>query len=957
MKSFFKILAAALLLCAFAASCGGDSTESEPEPAPTPSVPEPDDKGDKIVISENTDLSPTISQDGESKIVRFTAKKPWQASVNDTRAAADWLHVSPASGEAGEAELTITAERNETTDDRVGYVKIVSGDSSVSISVTQKQRDALTVSPSKRTLDAPETEFEIEVRANIQFEVEVKADWIEQITTRAMTTTVLKFKAKRNVGEERTGSIVIRSGDQSETITITQEKGDFIVDTAQFHIDASAQSVSAKVRANIDFEVTPQAAWIHYNPTRAMTSYTLGFDIDENTTGKERTGEVTVSSGGKSETITIVQSDVAFEVEFDKTEVSREGGIVTATVKSNMEYAIVLPNGVDWLTCVDTRALTTRTHQFKIEANPAVESRSAIIQFVYQSEKGEATKQVTITQQAADICVDGTLYELDANGGQVTVSVQGNTASASDLKYQITQGAEWIHHTETRAVTAQFTFNIDKNATGNPREGEIEFSLPDKAGTKVRIVQSATAADDIVYFPDANFKANLVANFDINKDGEISVYEASLITEIDCHGRDIQSLEGIVYCTSLTKLDCGGNQLTTLGVSKNTALTFLDCSWSQLTTLDVSKNTALTYLSCGRNPLNSLDVSKNTALELLGCDGSGLTSLDVSKNTALEVLLCTYGHLTNLNISGCSALRQLNCEGNQLTSLDVSGCPALAHFMCFDNQLVALDVSKNTALETLGCERNQLTSLDVSKNTVLGTLMCDGNPIEMLNLGEVNPGLHLDYGGLVSSTKLKVRGTKITDLNVSKNKLQSLDVSECPALRDLDCSDNQLTTLDVSNNTVLTYLSCSKNSLTTLDLSNNTKLERLSCNNNPLTTLDLSGCSALTWLQCFNNQLTTLDVSKNTTLIYLECSDNQLTTLDVSNNTALTYLGCGSNQLTTLDVSKTHLGYSTASYPLDCSPMSTLQTLYLKTGWEIKYINVDRSISYIPEQTEILYKD
>ncbi len=425
MKPFFKILAAALLLCAFAASCGGDSTESEPEPAPTPSVPEPDDKDDKIVISENTDLSPTISQDGESKTIRFTAKKPWQASVNDTRAAADWLHVSPASGEAGEAELTITAERNETTDDRVGYVKIVSGDSSVSISVTQKQRDALTVSPSKRTLDAPETEFEIEVRANIQFEVEVKADWIEQIATRAMTTTVLKFKAKRNVGEERTGSIVIRSGDQSETITITQEKGDFIVNTAQFHIDASAQSVSAKVRANIDFEVTPQAAWIHYNPTRAMTSYTLGFDIDENTTGKERTGEVTVSSGGKSETITIVQSDVAFEVEFDKTEVSREGGIVTATVKSNMEYAIVLPNGVDWLTCVDTRALTTRTHQFKIEANPAVEPRSAIIQFVYQSEKGEATKQVTITQQAADICVDGTLYELDANGGQVTVSVQG----------------------------------------------------------------------------------------------------------------------------------------------------------------------------------------------------------------------------------------------------------------------------------------------------------------------------------------------------------------------------------------------------------------------------------------------------------------------------------------------------------------------------------------------------
>ncbi len=442
------------------------------------------------------------------------------------------------------------------------------------------------------------------------------------------------------------------------------EPDDFIVDTEQFNIDASAQSVSANVRANIDFEVKPQASWIHYNPARAMTSYTLSFDIDENTTGKERTGEVTVSNGGKSETITIIQSDVTFEVEFDKTEVSNEGGTITATVKSNMEYAIVLPNEVDWLTCVDTRAITTKTHNFKIEANPDLETRSAVIKFVYQSEKDEATKQITITQKASDIRVDCALYELDVNGGQVTVNVQGNTASASDIKYNITQGAEWIHGTETRAVTAQFTFNIDKNTTGEPREGEIEFTLPDKTGTKVRIVQSATAADDtdIIYFPDASFKAYLVKNFDKNMDGEISEYEASLISEIECGGYDILSLDGIEYCTSLTKLDCSANQLFTLDVSKNTALIWLDCVDTQLTTLDVSNNTKLERLNCSFNPLTTLNVSQNTALKDLLCGGSGLTSLTASGCSALTFLDCTYSQLTSLDISGCSALTQLNCD-------------------------------------------------------------------------------------------------------------------------------------------------------------------------------------------------------------------------------------------------------------------------------------------------------
>lgn len=115
---------------------------------------------------------------------------------------------------------------------------------------------------------------------------------------------------------------------------------------------------------------------------------------------------------------------------------------------------------------------------------------------------------------------------------------------------------------------------------------------------------------DAVNFPDANFKAYMVANFDLNKDGEISKDEASLITQIDCRKNNIQSLEGIEYCTTLTRLNCCWNQLTALDVSKNTALTRLECSSNPLITLDISKNTALTQLDCAENQLTTLDVSK-----------------------------------------------------------------------------------------------------------------------------------------------------------------------------------------------------------------------------------------------------------------------------------------------------------------------------------------------------------
>ncbi len=145
--------------------------------------------------------------------------------------------------------------------------------------------------------------------------------------------------------------------------------------------------------------------------------------------------------------------------------------------------------------------------------------------------------------------------------------------------------------------------------------------------------------------------------------------------------------------------------------------------------------------------------------------------------------------------------------------------------------------------------------------------------------------------------------TALKYLDVSYNKLTSLDVSHNTALTRIDCRENKLTSLDVSRHTALTVLWCSGNKLTSLDVSRNTALTELWCGSNKLTSLDVSRNTALTAFRCFNNQLTSLDVSRNTALTSLDCADNKLTSLDVSRNTALTELLCYGNQLTSLNVS------------------------------------------------------
>lgn len=175
----------------------------------------------------------------------------------------------------------------------------------------------------------------------------------------------------------------------------------------------------------------------------------------------------------------------------------------------------------------------------------------------------------------------------------------------------------------------------------------------------------ASAQSDIINISDANFRACLVADFDTNKDGKISLSEAVAVKTISCHGKKISSMQGVEYFTELEKLWCYNNDLTSLDLSKNKALKGLACGNNNLTSLDVSNNKALTKLSCYSNDLTSLDVSNNKALTELLCFDNKITSLDVSNNEALTELRCATNNLQSLYLRNNRVLKKFDCQSNE----------------------------------------------------------------------------------------------------------------------------------------------------------------------------------------------------------------------------------------------------------------------------------------------------
>lgn len=272
----------------------------------------------------------------------------------------------------------------------------------------------------------------------------------------------------------------------------------------------------------------------------------------------------------------------------------------------------------------------------------------------------------------------------------------------------------------------------------------------------IALVSTFRTNAQIVTIPDANFKASLLANSNINTnaDTEIQVSEAQAYNfPMYVSGLNIADLTGIEAFTSLTNLNCSSNLLTSIDLSSNTALTDLYCNNNQLTDLNISNNPSLSIvhchvnaiatlnlsnnpnlveLSCDFNPLGGLDISQQTLLARLYCNTCGLSALDLSNNPALTELGCSANSISTLNLNNNTNLEILACQANQISSLNLSNNPNLTSVYCFSNQLTGIDLSDNGDLMILMCHGNQLTSLNVANgnNTVItnNNFRIDSNP-------------------------------------------------------------------------------------------------------------------------------------------------------------------------------------------------------------------------------------
>ncbi len=381
----------------------------------------------------------SIGAEGGSVSISFKTNLEYKVSSD-----AAWLTV-PASTKAVETKtVTVTAAANTSTEQRSGNITIKGGDLTATVTVKQagaqkkddgkddgkeeeKEKDVLeNGGNSTYTVDAEGETIEVIVRSNVEYSVEVSADWISRDVTRAVTEDRLKFTVAANEKEEaRSAAITVSYEEMSFTVTVNQEayapatEDPYLeISPESFIADAAGDTLNINVSANNKFKFSCPDNWV----TVTLDGEIATVAVEANTSTDSRSATINFTSMGINKNCNITQKaaksdEDPFDVGSDLSVNGTANCYVVTKAGTYTFDASVMGNGKDGFIWSDEDALNQHLWP---ESKDDVDFNCKA---TYYNDNNSPVKCEVLWQ-------DGDIFELNDNGNyDVTFSKSGKRVS------------------------------------------------------------------------------------------------------------------------------------------------------------------------------------------------------------------------------------------------------------------------------------------------------------------------------------------------------------------------------------------------------------------------------------------------------------------------------------------------------------------------------------------------
>ena len=576
MKKHFCLLLAAVISIVLGCS------KSDPE-NPEPEVP----KQETITIAGGADAVPVLGTSGGSASVTFTASTAWNASVINTRAS-DWCSVSPTSGGAGAATITITAKENVTPDNRAASITITAGNATRTIKVEQKQKDALTVSQSSFEVPAEGKEIKVVAKSNVSFTHTISEDakaWIKIIGTKALKDSTLTFEIAKNDNiDKRSGEIYLASGNLKDTVKVHQagETPSIVISKDEYVLKSEGETFEVEVASNVNASmnlVFPDGVepWMAENTTRAMSTNKYVFTAQANEAYDSRSAMIIFANveNNVSDTVRVTQTQKdAIVVAKSSYNVENSGGTIEIEVGHNIDYEYSISG--EWISKVDTKAMATDKLQFAVAENTSYDNREGSITFTANG--GALTQVVKVYQsEKGALIISKKDYVINDAGGEITMEIQSN------VEFSVTSpSVDWLHEIGTKGLqTHTLKYQVDANEGHDSRSTQI-YVRNQKTGTQDTLTVTQTQKDAIVVAKSeyefgkegGNLDFEILTNVDITVTIPDSC--ASWISQVETRALETKKLYFNIAACETLKADraghiiiSGGNATQTIKVTQS----------------------------------------------------------------------------------------------------------------------------------------------------------------------------------------------------------------------------------------------------------------------------------------------------------------------------------------------------------------------------------------------------
>lgn len=250
---------------------------------------------------------------------------PWEITGYE---AAEWLSLKPASSALSSlsADVTITAVPNDTYESRSATLTLKGeGIQNVwTIVVTQGMKSKFYVQPITQEFEGGESSLPFTIETNLAWEVRSADAWLTFDKTSGVGTDAIETitaTAAANPGIERTTTVTVTAGAETETFTVRQGGMTLEFITTELEmINYAGGEALLDVEASVDWTVTSSAEWLTVEKVDSQVKATA----TANSAFAPRTAVVTISGFGITAEFEVTQ-DSPYELE--NAEILEDGSV------------------------------------------------------------------------------------------------------------------------------------------------------------------------------------------------------------------------------------------------------------------------------------------------------------------------------------------------------------------------------------------------------------------------------------------------------------------------------------------------------------------------------------------------------------------------------------------------------------------------------------------------------